>query len=253
MSFATRLSRSCDVERMSILRGVARALRLTADGQHADLESAIGYRFKDRSLLSRAITHRSRSGRRESNERLELLGDAVLGLVSVEYLLKMFPGEDEGTLTKRRSYLVSRGYLARRARDLRLEQYVRLGKGERGSGLSKLPSVGANTVEALLGAVYLDGGIAAARRVVSSTILTEDSLNGWEEADPKSALQELAQRRGGSPPTYIVTGEQGPQHRKTFRVEVRVNGTRVGTGVGRSKKQAQRAAARAALEQCRGT
>lgn len=237
---------------MRILRGVARALGLRGEGEHTELESAIGYHFKDRALLSRALTHRSRGGRRDSNERLELLGDAVLGLVSVEYLLSAFPAEDEGALTKRRSFLVSRGYLARRARELNLEQFMRLGKGEQTSGLSKLPSVGANALEALLGAVYLDGGITAARQVVRNAILTEESLDGWEKADPKSALQELAQRKGGSPPTYVVIGEQGPQHRKTFQVEVRVNGTRCGTGVGRSKKQAQRAAAKAALERYRG-
>jgi ribonuclease-3 len=182
-----------------------------------------------------------------------LLGDAVLGLLSVEYLLSEFPGEDEGTLTKRRSYLVSRGYLARRARDLNLERFMRLGKGEQTSGLSRLPSVGANAVEALLGAVYLDGGLNAARDVVRKAILTEGSVDEWQKADPKSALQELAQRSGGSPPMYVVVSEQGPQHRKTFQVEVRVNGKRCGTGTGRSKKQAQRAAARAALERHRGT
>ncbi len=238
---------------MSFLRSFARALRVGGEGVYAELESDIGYRFKDSNLLARALTHRSRSGRRESNERLELLGDAVLGLVAVEYLLKEFPAEDEGVLTKRRSYLVSRGYLAKRARELGLERFMRLGKGEGRSGLRKLPSVGSNAIEALLGAVYLDGGLSAARGVVHRTILTAGWMEDWQTADPKSALQELVQRSGGSPPLYVVTGEQGPQHRKTFRVEVRVGGRCWGAGTGRSKKQAQRAAAREALEHRNGT
>jgi ribonuclease-3 len=233
---------------MRFLRGVVRALRPKSRELPGELESIIDYEFKDRALLSLAMTHRSRGGRHDSNERLELLGDAVLGLVAVEHLLEQFPREDEGALTKRRSYLVSRGFLAKRARRLGLHRFMRLGRGEDTVALRGLPSVGADTMEALIGAVYTDGGLDAARRVVLKVVLTKDAMDGWEGSDPKSALQELVQRSGGSPPTYVVVGERGPHHRKTFEVEVRVAGACWGRGTGRSKKQAQRAAAAAALE-----
>ncbi len=247
------VSKSGDRLVMRFLSGLALALGLRVRDKTLELESILGHHFKNRELLELALTHRSRAGWKGSNEQLELLGDAVLGLVAVEYLLDRFPLEKEGTLTKRRSYLVSRRHLARKARDLGLARFVRLGKGEKAAGVGKLPSVRADTMEAVLGAVYLDGGLNAARKVALRLIFHGHDVDAWETSNPKSTLQELVQHSGDPPPTYVVVGEHGPEGKKLFEVEVRVGGRSWGKGTGRSKKQAQQAAAASALERHGGT
>jgi ribonuclease III len=219
------------------------------------LEARTGHRFADRELLAAAVTHRSRVAEAEAGEnyeRLEYLGDAVLGLLAADWLLRAFPEEGEGQLSRLKGYLVSEPVLARFARDLDLGAALRLGIGEERSGGREKPSLLADAFEALLGALYLDGGLEAAARVAAP--LLEQGLASYERSvvtDAKTALQELLQARGAEPPEYRLVEESGPDHVKHFRVECWGLGRRLGGGEGTSKKRAEQAAAAAALADLR--
>lgn len=217
------------------------------------LEEKLGYQFHDPALLENALTHSSyanehHAGRAQSNERLEFLGDSVLGMVVADYLYRTFPALPEGDLTRMRASLVCEDSLVVVARIWDLGAYLKLGKGEESCGGRERPSIRADAVEAVLAAIYLDGGIAQARRIIQKFILDNMAQVNQSGRDHKTALQEFVQRRSGQVLTYHLTGQSGPDHAKTFQMEVRLNGQPVGSGKGRSKKDAEQAAARAALE-----
>jgi ribonuclease-3 len=219
------------------------------------LERRLGYRFRRPELLARAITHRSFAYERDAGadyaehyERLEFLGDAVLGLVAAESLYLRHPEMPEGELTKLKSRLVSRPVLARFADELELGEELRLGVGEERSGGRRKASLLADAWEAVVGAVYLDGGLEAAARCVRRQL--DAALEQRQEGptDAKTRLQEEVQARGWSLPAYALLEAAGPDHAKSFTVECRIRGERCGVGQGRSKKRAEQAAAAAALE-----
>lgn len=216
------------------------------------LEERLGYQFKNRSLLENALTHSSyanehRDAGMSSNERLEFLGDSVLGMVVADHLFREHPQMPEGELTRTRAALVCEGSLFEVARTLELGKYLRLGKGEDAGGGRERPSILADATEALLAAVYLDGGIAQARRLIRALILgNEEEMSA--SRDYKTALQELVQRESGQKLTYRLVGEEGPDHAKRFSVEVELNGKTVGAGEGRTKKAAEQNAAKAAID-----
>lgn len=217
------------------------------------LEEKLGYRFQDRSLLDNALTHSSyanehHAGRAQSNERLEFLGDSVLGMVVADYLYRTFPDLPEGDLTRMRAGLVCEGNLVVVAGLWDLGSYLKLGKGEESCGGRERPSIRADAVEAVLAAVYLDGGIAQARKIIQKFILDNMAQVNQSTRDSKTALQEFVQRKSGQVLTYHLIGQSGPDHNKTFEMEVRLNGVSVGSGKGRSKKDAEQAAAHSALE-----
>ena len=220
-----------------------------------ELEKRLGYRFQDRELLVRALTHSSYAHEQagepiRDNERLEFLGDAVLGLVVCDIVFHM-SGEDEGRLTRLKSHLVSARTGRRLAEDLRLGRYIRLGKGEEQDGGRHKPSLLANAFESVVGAVYLDGGLEAARALILSAYEPVMLYSDFEELikeDFKSRLQEKLQSHKLPPPEYSVVEETGPAHRKRFTVEIRIGGGEPTRGTGGSKKSAEQAAAAAALE-----
>lgn len=217
-----------------------------------ELEKALGYRFRRVELLERALTHRSYANERglpEHNERLELLGDAVLGLVATEWLYRYHPELPEGDLSKRKSYLVSAPALAGFASRLGLGRALRLGVGEERSGGRDKPSLLADALEAVLAAVYLDGGLAPVRRIVAPFLegVVEERPRVLE-SDAKTRLQEELQARGWDLPEYCTVQEEGPDHAKRFTVECRVRERSAGRGEGRSKKVAEQRAAAEALE-----
>lgn len=217
-----------------------------------DLQSRLGYRFGDPALLEMSLTHRSWANEQgvESNyERIEFLGDAVLGLLVAHWLYERYPDLAEGDLSKLKSYAVSETVLADWAESLELGSAMRLGVGEDRSGGRAKRSLLADAMESVLGAVYLDGGVTAAATVTHAWLesaLTEEP-DELSVTDAKTALQELAQSRGGEVPTYRLTAEEGPDHRKRFHVECWVGGRCLGAGTGPSKKQAEQRAARKAL------
>lgn len=216
------------------------------------LEAKLGYTFRDISLLENALTHSSCAnesrGRLQSNERLEFLGDSILGMVVAEHLFRNHPDLPEGELTRTRAALVCEDSLVEVAQALGLGDYLKLGKGEEAGGGRTRPSIRADAVEAVLAAVYLDGGIGSARKIIQEYILSKE-VAGWKASrDYKTSLQELVQRESGQVLKYRLTGESGPDHNKRFFVEVELNGTAVGSGEGRSKKEAEQMAAKAAIE-----
>jgi ribonuclease-3 len=219
-----------------------------------ETEERIGYRFRDPELLRRALTHSSYAnergwGRAGCNERLEFLGDSILGYFTAEYLYKAYPDKPEGEMTKLRAELVCEPSLARVAEGLDLGKALLLGRGEELGGGRGRPSITADAVEALLAAVYLDGGIGEAKRFVYDFILSNASEAAREGShDYKTLLQELVQRDGGESPVYRMTGESGPDHCKVFTAEVLIGGVAAGSGSGRSKKEAEQSAAGDALE-----
>lgn len=218
------------------------------------VETAVGYTFRDRTLLHRALVHRSHAhaaglDRRESNERLEFLGDSVLGLVVSEALYRRHGEREEGDLTKMKARLVCGATLGRVARNLGLGDHVLMSKGEEATGGRARASILADVVEAILGAIYLDGGPDAARAAVRRWILDRPDLlpRGTRLGNDKSRLQEVVQGRMKAPPQYRVLSVTGPDHERVFHVEVRVGGVSLGEGRGASKKAAEQVAAGRAL------
>ncbi len=222
-----------------------------------ELEEALGHRFRQPALLHRALTHSSRRSELEAedagedNEKLEFLGDAILGALVSEYLVTSFPHWSEGQLSKSRAKLVNAASLHSAAQRLGLGQYLRLGRGEEKTGGREKPAVLADAYEAVVAAIYLDAGLEAARQFVRRSLLDEASgekAHRLGQPDHKSGLQEFLQGRGLPPASYRVVRESGPDHCKTFVIEVRVAGRTVASGSGANKKEAEQAAARLALE-----
>ncbi|MBI4057304.1 MAG: ribonuclease III [Elusimicrobia bacterium] len=214
------------------------------------LEEVIGFHFKNPDLLLEALTHKSHAvekNQARQNERLEFLGDSILSAIVAHHLYEKYPGEDEGRLSKRKSLLVSRAALARWARDLDIGMYLKLGAGEDTSGGRSRTSILANALEALIGAVYLDGGFKASSAFIGHWLSRQE--DGFKETDYKSRLQEILQKKYKSPPDYELTKATGPDHDKTFVVSVKLGQQVLGTGVGKSKKEAEQAAAWDALNQ----
>ncbi len=219
------------------------------------VEVKLGYDFRDKSLLGNALLHRSHihvtgQDREQSNERLEFLGDAVLGLVANEELYHSYPDRSEGDLTKMKSLLVCGAHLSEVAIEFDLGANIRMSRSEAATGGRQRSSILADTTEALIGAVFLDGGLSPAREVIkrlvlksSETVLERRSLRNY-----KSRLQELIQSRYKSPPRYKVIKVAGPDHNRVFQVSVSFNGEVLGLGEGRNKKTAEQQAARLALE-----
>lgn len=215
------------------------------------LEEAIGYSFSDEKLLLTAVTHTSfanehRHKHISHNERLEFLGDAVLEAVTSEFLYKRFPKKSEGELSPMRASMVCEPSLAICARRLGLPKYLRLGHGEEGNGGRSKDSIISDATEAVIGAIYLDGGFLKAREFVLTHILKvlkEDELY----RDFKTELQEIVQDRGENV-EYVLTGEEGPPHDRYYTMEVRLKGVALGSGCGKTKKMASKIAAREALK-----
>ena len=217
------------------------------------LEEKLGYSFQNRELLENALTHSSyanehRGAGLTSNERLEFLGDSILGMVVADHLYRGHPDLPEGDLTRTRAALVCEESLVEVAQALNLGEYLRLGKGESSGGGRERPSIQADAVEAVLAAIYLDGGIGSARKFIQKYILSRETDGLAKPLDHKTALQELVQRESGQVLRYRLVGEEGPDHNKRFFVEVTLNGQAVGSGSGRSKKEAEQMAAAAAIE-----
>lgn len=217
-----------------------------------DLEEAIGYRFENIGLLQNALTHSSYANERwhnslASNERLEFLGDSILGMVVAEYLYKTFPDRPEGELTRMRADMVCEKALASVAHRIDLGRHLQLGHGEEQGRGRNQPSILADAVESVIAASFLDGGMKAARAFIEKFILTEVPVTRLHHEDFKTALQELVQQKKNQVLSYAVVGQSGPDHDKHFDVEVSLNGTVIGIGSGSSKKRAEQAAAEAAL------
>ncbi len=222
-----------------------------------DLERRLGYRFADLGLLDRALTHASRANEEPSpgrgdNEALEFLGDAVLDLVVTDLLHRRDPDGAEGLKSQRRARLVSAPSLAGRAEELGLGELLLLGRGEEKTGGRQKSALWANAYEALIATLYLDGGFEAAHRFVRDEFAEDVEDDATAAEDAKSALQELLQGQGRPLPDYRVTAEEGPGHKRRFRIECRLDDGLVTEGEGSSKKAAQQQAARMALERLRG-
>ncbi len=216
-----------------------------------EFERNLGYTFKKKSLLQNALTHSSYANEHKkegmgSNERLEFLGDAILGLVVAEHLYQTYPTRPEGELTKLRAELVCEKNLADVARQLKLGSVLRLGHGESHGGGSHRPSMLADAVEAVLAAAYLDGGMEVPRDIIHRLILQKEIKSGGN-GDYKTRFQELVQRNRDQVISYALVGQTGPDHDKTFLVEVSLNGVVVGSGKGSSKKRAEQDAAHSAI------
>jgi len=221
----------------------------------SDLERRLGTTLRNRTLWEHALTHRSYAYERgglPTNERLEFLGDAVLGIVVTDSLYAEFPDQPEGDLAKMRAALVNMTVLADVGREIGLGDVVKLGRGEEMTGGRDKSSILADTLEAVFGAIYLDRGIKKASKVILGLFLPRirGQVEGGVVHDYKTALQELAAARLGSLPEYALT-ESGPDHAKRFQAVVLLGGTSYGTGAGRSKKEAEQAAARVAVEKLR--
>lgn len=219
----------------------------------SDLEKAIGYRFKNIALLQNALTHSSYANERfhdslRSNERLEFLGDSILGMVTAEYLYRNFPNRPEGELSRMRADMVCEKSLARIAERINLGKHLLLGNGEEQNGGRNRDSILADAVESVIAACFLDGGMEPARAFINSFVLTEVPVRKMHNADYKTALQETIQQKKNQTLTYVLVAERGPDHDKWFEVEVQLNGKLLGKGSGSSKKRAEQDAARVALE-----
>ena len=218
-----------------------------------DLEAAIGYRFKNIMLLQNALTHSSYANEQwhdglKSNERLEFLGDSILGMVVAQHLFRTFPNRLEGDLTRMRADMVCEKALAKIAVQLDLGKHLLLGNGEEQNGGRNRSSILADAVESILAACYLDGGMAAAEAFIEKFVLCNIPAEKPANTDYKTALQELVQQKKNQQLTYRLVSESGPDHDKTFTVEVSLNGKPVGQGTGTSKKRAEQAAAKEAME-----
>ena len=220
-----------------------------------ELEKKLNYTFRDPALLSEALSHSSyanehRAAHLNSNERLEFLGDSVLGFVTAEFLFVQHPDLPEGDLTRIRAALVCEQSLYEVAQKLGLGKYLKLGRGEEAGGGRERTSILADATEAVFAAVYLDGGIREVTELIHRVLLDAEREEAVEERrrDYKTALQELVQRQAHQELSYRMAGEEGPDHDKTFLAEVLLNGQLIGRGRGHSKKEAEQSAAAAALE-----
>ncbi len=219
-----------------------------------DLQEKIGYHFKNPELLSVALTHSSFANEHKSqhikyNERLEFLGDSVLSVVVSDYIFKNCPELPEGELTKLRSYLVCERSLFNFAKQIDLGKYLRLSKGERNNGGAQRPSILADAFEAVIAAIYIDGGIEPASKHILNFVIPEIKNKKKKKiTDYKTTLQEIIQKNPGEQLEYVLIKESGPDHNKHFVVEVHLNSNVIGKGGGRSKKEAEQQAAREALE-----
>lgn len=218
-----------------------------------DLEAVIGYQFKNIMLLQNALTHSSYANEcwhdsLRSNERLEFLGDSILGMVVAEYLYSHFPDRPEGELTKMRADMVCEQALAAIAEKLDLGRHLLLGNGEEQTGGRNRASILADAVESVIAASFLDGGMEVARAFIEKFVLCDVQPEQKRNVDYKTALQEQVQKKKDQVLTYELLGESGPDHAKLFEVAVKLNGTQIGIGDGSSKKRAEQAAAKAALE-----
>ena len=218
-----------------------------------DLEAALGYKFQNITLLQNALTHSSYANERWhnsllSNERLEFLGDSILGMVVAEYLFKQFPDRPEGELTRMRADMVCETSLAMIAGRLNLGEHLLLGHGEERFGGRSRASILADAVESVIAASFLDGGMEAARGIIERFVLCNVPATKLQNADYKTALQELVQQKKNQTLCYRLVGESGPDHDKQFTAQVLLNDQVVGEGIGSSKKRAEQDAARAALE-----
>ena len=218
-----------------------------------DLENAIGYHFQNIQLLQNALTHSSYANERWhnsllSNERLEFLGDSVLGMLVADYLFRTFPDRPEGELTRMRADMVCEHTLATVANKIGLGQHLLLGHGEERLGGRSRESILADATESVIAACYLDGGMEAAAQFVKTFILVEVPVSRPNNMDYKTALQELVQQKKNQVLSYKLVGQSGPDHDKQFDVEVSLNSTVVGSGSGRSKKRAEQMAAKSAME-----
>ena len=219
-----------------------------------ELEEAIGYRFHNISLLQNALTHSSYANERWhnsllSNERLEFLGDSVLGMLVAEYLYRSFPNRPEGELTRMRADMVCEKTLAAAANRIGIGNHLLLGHGEEQGGGRSRDSILADSMESVIAACFLDGGIQAALQVVKTFIFVEVPVTKLHNADYKTQLQELVQQKKNQVLSYTLVGQSGPDHDKRFDVEVALNSRVVGHGSGSSKKRAEQAAAKAAMEE----
>lgn len=215
------------------------------------LEEKIEYTFKDKCLLTQALTHSSYANEKQGgikcNERLEFLGDAVISIVSAQYLYEAFPDMPEGDLSKLRSSLVCTRSLSDFARQIDLGSYMLLGKGELNTGGRDRDSILEDAFEALTAAIYLDGGMECAKKHVLRFLAKAVNTHHINFKDYKTTLQEVIQKNPDQSITYVVSGESGPDHNKRFEVEVHLNSNVIGKGVGKSKKQAEQEAAKEAL------
>ncbi len=216
----------------------------------ADFQKKIGYRFNNEKLLETALTHSSYANENKlsyNNERLEFLGDSILGFITADYLYNNFGKIHEGELTKLKAFLVCEGSLFGFAKELELGGYILLGRGEEQTGGRERPSVVSDAFEAVIAAIFLDGGMSAACSFVLSFIIPAIEKSNKTE-DYKTALQELIQKEKGSTVRYELVAETGPDHDKVFTAAVILNGRSIAKGSGKSKKEAQQSAAKAALE-----
>ena len=218
-----------------------------------DLETAIGYRFKNITLLQNALTHSSYANEHwhdslRSNERLEFLGDSILGMVVAEHLYRNFADRPEGELTRMRADMVCESSLARVAEKVELGKHLLLGNGEEQGGGRNRSSILADAVESVIAASFLDGGMEAAEGIIRRFVLCNVPVSKLKNLDYKTTLQELVQQKKNQVLSYQLVGESGPDHDKLFVVEVALNGNVVGKGTGSSKKRAEQDAARAAIE-----
>ncbi|MBR5542722.1 MAG: ribonuclease III [Oscillospiraceae bacterium] len=216
-------------------------------------EKKIGYKFKNRELFIRAVTHSSYANENRAanvldNERLEFLGDSVLGMNTALYLFEKYPDEPEGELTKMRSSLVCTGALCERAREIGLGRELRLGHGEESGGGRDRDSILADAFEAVIGAIYLDSGEEEARRFIERFVFCAARGGEWSVTDYKTTLQEIVQKNRGEKLSYRMLDSNGPDHERNFIVEVMINSNPIGRGVGHSKKEAEQMAAREALK-----
>ena len=221
------------------------------------LETKLGYQFQNPKLLDHALTHSSYAnehhlGSISSNERLEFLGDSVLGMIVADHLYRTFPDLPEGDLTRIRANLVCEGSLVLVAKEWELGRYLKLGKGENACGGRSRPSILADAVEAVLAAVFLDGGLEHDRDIIQRFLLDRMEQVNRASRDHKTYLQELVQRKSGQVLSYELIGESVPDHNKTFQMQVLLNGQPIGQGTGHSKKEAEQAAANAAIERLEG-
>ena len=217
------------------------------------LEQGLGYTFQNKALLENALTHSSYANENRErhipdNERLEFLGDSILGFVVADYLYRNYPNKPEGELTRIRADLVCERNLAEAAATIELGTFLKLGHGEEQSGGRTRDSIVSDAMESVIAASFMDGGFAAAKEIIDRLILSNIPKGRPRNFDYKTALQELVQRKKDQQLHYALVGESGPDHDKHFEVEVQLNGKAVGRGVGSSKKRAEQAAAEAAIE-----